>query len=149
MRAVVQRVKRAEVRVGSEVTGRIDAGLCVLVGVADDDTEADSVMLADKVCQLRVMNDEAGKMNKSVLESAGAILAVSQFTLHGDARRGRRPSFARAMAPMLAEPLFDGFCAACRAHGVSVGTGRFGAEMLVEILGDGPVTILLDTRRTF
>lgn len=149
MRAVVQRVKRAEVRVGDEVTGRIDAGLCVLVGVADDDSEADAVMLADKVCHLRIMDDEAGKMNLSVRDTSGAILAVSQFTLHGDARKGRRPSFVRAMAPAAAAPLFDGFCLACRAHGISVETGRFGAEMLVDLWGDGPVTILLDSKRTF
>jgi len=147
MRAVVQRVKRAEVRVGQEVTGRIAAGLCVLVGVADGDTAQDAVALADKVCHLRIMSDDAGKMNRSVLDCGGEILAVSQFTLHADASRGRRPSFVRAMAPAAAEPLFTGFCEACRAHGVTVGTGRFGAEMLVDIWGDGPVTILLDTKQ--
>jgi D-aminoacyl-tRNA deacylase len=149
MRAVVQRVTRAEVRVMGEVTGRIAAGLCVLVGVGDDDTEDDAAALAEKVCNLRIMSDEAGKMNRSLLETGGGILAVSQFTLHGDARKGRRPSFARAMVPNVAEPLFDLFCAACRGHGAAVATGRFGADMLVEILGDGPVTILLDTKRQF
>jgi D-tyrosyl-tRNA(Tyr) deacylase len=149
MRGVVQRVRRAEVRAFGEVTGRVDAGLCVLVGVGEDDTRDDATALAEKVCNLRIMNDQAGKMNRSVLETGGGILAVSQFTLHGDARKGRRPSFAHAMAPEAAEPLFDLFCAACRVRGAPVGTGRFGADMLVEILGDGPVTILLDTKRTF
>lgn len=132
-----------------EVTGRIAAGFCVLVGVGDDDAAEDALALAEKVCHLRVMEDEGGKMNRSLLESGGSILAVSQFTLHGDARKGRRPSFAKAMAPSLAEPLFDSFCNACREFGVSVETGRFGADMLVDLWGDGPVTILLDTKRQF
>jgi len=149
MRAVVQRVKQAEVRVQGEVVGRVEAGFCVLVGVGDDDAPSDAEALAEKVCHLRILSDADGKMNRSVLESGGGILAVSQFTLHGDARKGRRPSFAHAMAPAVAEPLFDLFCSACRALGVVVQTGRFGADMLVEILGDGPVTILLDTKRQF
>jgi|SRR5688572_12170974 len=149
MRAVVQRVKRGEVRVGEEVIGRIAGGLCVLVGVGDDDTEDDVAALAEKVCHLRIMEDGDGKMNRSVLEIGGSILAVSQFTLHGDARKGRRPSFVKAMGPALAEPLFDSFCASCRRHGVTVETGRFGADMLVDLWGDGPVTILLDTKRQF
>lgn len=149
MRAVVQRVSRAEVRVGAEATGSIGPGLCVLVGVGADDTERDADALAEKVCHLRIMEDEAGKMNRSVLESGGGILAVSQFTLLGDARKGRRPSFAKALAPEAARPLFDAFCAACKTYGVVVETGRFGADMLVDLWGDGPVTILLDTKREF
>lgn len=149
MRAVVQRVLRAEVRVESEVVGRIARGFCVLVGVGDDDDQEDALVLAEKVCHLRVMEDSAGKMNLSLLESGGSVLAVSQFTLLGDARKGRRPSFARAMAPEQARPLFDAFVSACTAHGVPVETGRFGAEMLVDLWGDGPVTILLDSKRAF
>lgn len=149
MRAVVQRVSRAEVRVGTEVTGKIGPGLCVLVGVGEGDTPGDAEALAEKVCHLRILEDEDGKMNRSVLESGGGILAVSQFTLLGDARKGRRPSFAKAMAPESARVLFDAFCAACKAHGPVVETGRFGADMLVDLCGDGPVTILLDTKREF
>jgi len=137
------------VRVGPELVGSISQGLCILVGVGDDDSEDDALTLAEKCCNLRIMTDEAGKMNRSVVDTRGGILAVSQFTLHGDARKGRRPSFAKAMAPPRAEVLFDAYCHACRVLGVPVETGRFGADMSVEIWGDGPVTILLDTKRQF
>lgn len=136
-------------RVGPELVGSISQGLCILVGVGDDDSEDDALTLAEKCCNLRIMTDEAGKMNRSVVDTRGGILAVSQFTLHGDARKGRRPSFAKAMAPPRAEVLFDAYCHACRVLGVPVETGRFGADMSVEIWGDGPVTILLDTKRQF
>lgn len=149
MRAVFQRVKRAKVTVAGEVVGEIGVGACVLVGVGREDAEADAVALADKVLGLRVFEDEAGKMNLSVLDVGGAVLAVSQFTLFGDARKGRRPSFTEAMEPGRANELFERFCAACRERGAPVSTGRFRAEMLVEIANDGPVTILLDTRRAF
>ncbi|HEY3495024.1 MAG TPA: D-aminoacyl-tRNA deacylase, partial [Polyangiaceae bacterium] len=129
--------------------GSIERGLLVLAGVAAEDTEADAVALADKVVHLRIFEDEAGKMNLDVTESGGALLCVSQFTLLGDARKGRRPSFAGAMAPERAAPLFERFCAECRKLGVAVETGRFRASMLVELANDGPVTVLLDTKRTF
>ena len=149
MRAVVQRVKRAEVRVGGEITGAIGPGLSVLVGVGDDDSAEDAQSLAQKVVRLRIFTDADDKMNLSVADSGGAILAISQFTLHGDVRKGNRPSFMRAMEPVRARVLFDEFCAACRALGLQVQTGRFGADMLVDLDCNGPVTILLDTKRTF
>lgn len=149
MRAVIQRVSRAEVRVAGEVVGRVLAGLCVLVGVAADDTDEDAAALAEKVVSLRVFEDEAGKMNRSVLEAGGGVLAVSQFTLLGDVRKGRRPGFSAAMEPAGAERLFERFCASCRALGAPVETGRFRAHMDVELVNDGPVTILVDTRKTF
>jgi D-aminoacyl-tRNA deacylase len=145
MRAVVQRVSSAQVTVEGELTGRIDAGLCVLVGVGKDDTEADAATLADKVVKLRIFEDEAGKMNKSVLDVGGALLAVSQFTLYADTSRGRRPSFVNAMEPRRAEQLFEGFCTAARNLGVTVANGRFRTHMSVSLVNDGPVTLLLDT----
>jgi D-tyrosyl-tRNA(Tyr) deacylase len=149
MRAVVQRVTRASVTVQGEVVGRIDTGLCVLVGVAKDDAESDALALADKVVGLRIFEDEGEKMNLAVADVGGAVLAVSQFTLLGDTRRGKRPSFTDAMEPGRANELFERFCARCRELGVAVATGRFRASMLVEISNDGPVTILLDTKKTF
>lgn len=149
MRAVVQRVRRARVTVGDETTGEIEAGLCCLVGVGRNDDERHAELLAEKVVGLRIFEDGAGKMNLSVLEAGGAVLAVSQFTLYGDARKGRRPSFIDAAEPARAEPLFEHFCAACRSRGVTVSTGRFRTEMLVALENDGPVTILLDTEKTF
>ena len=145
MRAVVQRVTRASVSVAGEVVGAIGPGLCVLVGVGKDDAEADAGALADKVTGLRVFSDDAGKMNRSLLDVGGALLAVSQFTLYGDVRKGRRPSFGEAMEPEAANRLFERFVAACRARGVAVETGRFRAHMLVDLANDGPVTILIDT----
>lgn len=149
MRAVVQRVSRAEVRVDGEVVGRIEQGLCVLVGVGQKDSDDDASLLADKVVGLRIFEDEEGKMNRDLTQVGGAVLAVSQFTLFGDARKGRRPSFTQAMEPGRAAELFQRFCAACRERGVKVETGRFRAHMHVELVNDGPVTILLDTERVF
>ena len=148
MRAVVQRVTRAEVRVDGEVIGRIEHGLCVLVGVAQGDTEEDARTLADKVVNLRIFEDAEGKMNLDLKQTGGSLLCVSQFTLLGDARKGRRPSFADALAPGPAAELFEAFCARCRTE-VPVETGRFRASMQVELVNDGPVTLLLDTRRAF
>jgi D-tyrosyl-tRNA(Tyr) deacylase len=149
MRAVVQRVTRASVTVEGEVVGNIEGGLCVLVGVGREDTDQDAIGLADKVVRLRIFEDPGGKMNLSVLDQGGAVLAISQFTLFGDARRGNRPSFSAAMDPGRAHELFDRFCEACRAAGVRVETGRFRAHMQVELVNSGPVTLLLDTQRLF
>ena len=149
MRAVVQRVSRARVVVDGAEVSSIGPGLLVLVGVATDDSEADARALADKVRSLRVFPDNAGVMNRSVEESNGAVLAVSQFTLQGDARRGRRPSYIQAAPPEEAEPLYRAFVTALRAAGVDAGEGVFRAHMDVELVNDGPVTILLDTRKTF
>ncbi len=149
MRAVVQRVSRAQVQVQGETVGRIERGLCVLVGVGRDDQPADAETLADKVVNLRIFEDEAGKMNLDLLAAGGAVLAISQFTLLGDVRKGRRPSFSEAMEPVGAQALFEAFCAACRKLGAEVQTGRFRAEMAVELVNDGPVTILIDSKRLF
>lgn len=149
MRAVVQRVRRAAVRVGDEVVGRIETGFLALVGVAEGDSVEDAEYLAQKIAELRVFEDSVGKMNLSLGDVGGAVLAVSQFTLLGDCRKGRRPSFSRAAAPEIAEPLFNAFVAALRARGVHVETGRFAAEMQVELVNDGPVTLLIDSKRDF
>ena len=149
MRAVVQRVSRGEVRVGAEVTGRIGRGLVVLLGAGDDDTDADLGYMVDKIVGLRIFADDEGNMNRSVVDVGGALLIVSQFTLYGDARKGRRPSFVKAMAPGPAEQLYERFVAAARATGVPVETGRFRAMMDVELVNDGPVTLLLDSKRQF
>ena len=149
MRAVVQRVSRAEVRVDGAVVGRVGRGLLVLVGAADDDADADVAYLADKVVGLRIFADENGQMNKSVAEVGGGLLVVSQFTLYGDCRKGRRPSFVKAMAPGPAEQLYEKFVAATRASGVPVETGRFRAMMDVELINDGPVTLLVDSKKEF
>lgn len=149
MRAVVQRVRSASVRVGDELVGAIGPGLMVLVGVARDDAEADADTLADKVLGLRIFEDDDGKMNRSVQDTGGALLAVSQFTLLGDARKGRRPSFVEAMEPGRANQLFERYCQKSRDAGASVATGRFRADMLVALENDGPVTILLDTKKLF
>jgi D-tyrosyl-tRNA(Tyr) deacylase len=149
VRAVVQRVSRAEVRVGGEVVGRIARGLMVLVGVGVDDDARDARELAGKLAGLRIFEDSAGQMNVDLARVGGAVLLISQFTLHGDARRGRRPSFIAAARPEQAEPLFERVAAELRNAGIPVETGRFGARMAVELVNDGPVTILLDTKRTF
>jgi D-tyrosyl-tRNA(Tyr) deacylase len=149
MRAVVQRVTRAKVSVSGEIVGQIAAGLCVFVGVGREDTETDADALADKVVGLRVFEDDQGKMNKSLPEARGSLLAVSQFTLFGDARKGKRPSFGDAMEPVRAQELFERFCARSRSQGAAVETGRFRAEMLVELVNDGPVTLLVDTKKLF
>jgi D-tyrosyl-tRNA(Tyr) deacylase len=149
MRAVVQRVSRAEVRVEGRVTGAIGKGLAVLLGVAREDGDSDADLLADKVANLRIFEDEAGKMNLSVSERARAVLVVSQFTLLGDARKGNRPGFVDAAAPDAANALYERFCAHLREKGLAVATGVFRAHMDVELVNDGPVTILLDSRRLF
>ncbi|GAC1339804.1 MAG: D-aminoacyl-tRNA deacylase [Myxococcales bacterium] len=149
MRAVVQRVSEASVSVDGRVTGQIGAGLCILVGVEKGDLEADALWLAAKVLELRIFEDEQGKMNRSLLDAGGALLAVSQFTLLGDARQGRRPSFAEAAPPELAQPLYARFCALCRERGVQVGEGVFRATMTVRIVNQGPVTLLLDSKKVF
>jgi D-tyrosyl-tRNA(Tyr) deacylase len=149
MRAVVQRVLRASVAVRDQITGEIGKGLMVLIGVEVGDGERDAAYIADKVLNLRVFEDDAGKMNRSLQEVGGAILAVSQFTLLGDARDGRRPSFIRAERPEAADALYQKAVASWRGQGVLVETGVFGADMAVSLVNDGPVTILLDSRRTF
>lgn len=148
MRAVVQRVLRARVTVNERIVGCIDSGLAVLVGVSATDGEEDAARLARKVLGLRIFEDADGKMNLDVLAAHGAVLAVSQFTLLGDARKGNRPSFVEAMRPEAAVGLFDRFCAELRPH-VAVETGQFGAHMVLSLQNDGPVTILLDTQRVF
>lgn len=145
MRAVIQRVRRAAVVVAGETVGAIDAGWLVLLGVGPADTAAEAAWLADKVAHLRAFADDAGKMNRSVLDAGGGVLVVSQFTLYGDTRKGRRPSFTGAAPPAVAEPLVERFAAELRGVGLPVATGRFGADMQVELVNDGPVTFVLDT----
>lgn len=146
MRAVIQRVTRGSVSVDGQVIGAIGPGLVILVGVKNGDGEEEAAWLAQKVAHLRIFADEQGKFNRSLLDVGGEALVVSQFTLYGDAQRGRRPSFSDAAPPEVAAPLVDLFTQHLRQQGVRrVETGRFGAMMLVEILNDGPVTILLDT----
>lgn len=149
MRAVVQRCSRAELRVGGERRAAIGPGFVVLVGVATDDTPDDADYIADKVAHLRVFEDEEGKMNRSLLEVNGAALVVSQFTLYGDARRGRRPSFIAAAGGETARSLYQRVADRLSELGVHVQTGVFGAHMEVDFVNDGPVTILLDSRKTF
>lgn len=149
MRLVVQRVTRASVTVDGEVTGKIGRGYMVLVGAEVGDTEADARLCADKLAGLRVFVDDEGKMNRSVLDVGGAILLVSQFTLLGDARHGRRPSFIAAARPEEAEPLLVTMKAMLEEKGLHVETGRFRAHMDVELVNDGPVTILIDSRKVF
>lgn len=149
MRAVVQRVRQASVQVAGEMVGEIGPGLLVLLGVGRNDRERDAAYLADKIINLRVFADEADKMNLSVRETGGAILVVSQFTLHGDCRKGRRPSYNDAAPPPLAENLYENFVTTLRALGAKVATGRFQARMEVKLLNDGPVTILLDSEKFF
>ncbi len=149
MRAVVQRVSEASVQVAGEPIGQIGPGLAVLIGVKQGDAEADARYLAEKTAHLRVFGNTDGRMNLSLLESGGEVLVVSQFTLYGDVRRGRRPSYAEAAAPDLAEALYLRYCDLLREAGLTVQTGRFGAMMTVRLEGDGPVTILLDSARLF
>lgn len=149
MRAVVQRVLRARVRAGGETLAEMGEGLLALVGVARGDDEAAARELARRILNLRVFDDADGRMNRSLLETGGALGLVSQFTLHGDARKGRRPSYAEAAPAERAEPLLEVLAAAARAEGVSVVTGRFRASMEVELVNAGPVTILLDTDKRF
>jgi D-tyrosyl-tRNA(Tyr) deacylase len=149
MRAVVQRVNHAQVSVEGNVVGRTTRGLCVFVGVGREDDESHAASLADKVVGLRIFEDDAQKMNLSVLEVGGSVLAISQFTLYGDVRKGKRPSFSQALEPVRAQVLFDRFCGECRARGAHVETGRFLSQMLVTLENDGPVTLLIDTQRAF
>jgi D-tyrosyl-tRNA(Tyr) deacylase len=149
MRAVVQRVSHARVSVGGDVTGEIGLGLMILLGVGREDSVAATAALAEKAANLRIFEDENGKMNLSLLDMKGAALVVSQFTLYGDARGGRRPSFIAAAPPELAKALFEEFCEALRRLGVDVATGIFQAMMSVELVNEGPVTILLDSEKTF
>ncbi len=146
MRALLQRVRRASVTVNDEVVGKIGQGLVLLLGVTKGDTEKDVDFLADKIVNLRIFSDEAGKFNRSLLDVGGEALIVSQFTLLADTRKGRRPSFIDAAPPEEAEKLFELFVERVRAMGVGVATGRFQQKMLVEIHNDGPVTIFLDSR---
>ena len=149
MRAVVQRVTRALVTVDNKVVGEIGHGLVVLLGVARDDTKLDAAYLAEKITALRIFDDEEGKMNLSVREANGSVLIVSQFTLYGDVRRGLRPSWIDAAAPEVAEPLYEFFVRQVRAAVSEVATGSFRAMMQVELVNDGPVTILLDSKKLF
>lgn len=149
MRCVVQRVSRASVTVEGKITGQVEKGYMVLVGVETGDTEQDMRYCAEKVAGLRVFEDENGKMNLSVKDVGGAVLAVSQFTLLGDARHGRRPSFSNAARPEEANAFYEAFCEALRAENIRVETGVFQTDMQVELVNDGPVTILLDSRKGF
>lgn len=149
MRTVVQRVSRARVTVGNEVVGEIGRGLLVLLGVAHDDTEASADYLSDKIVGLRVFEDDSGKMNRAVGEAGGKVLVVSQFTLYGDVRRGKRPSFDGAAPPETARTLYEYFVARIRAAGLPCETGKFQEMMQVELVNDGPVTILLDSSKAF
>jgi D-aminoacyl-tRNA deacylase len=146
VRAVVQRVSEASAAVSGKMVGSIGPGLCVLVGVARGDSVADAEWLATKVVELRIFEDGEGKMNRSLLDVGGALLAVSQFTLLGDAKKGRRPAFTDAAPPEDARPLYEKFCALCRERGVPVDQGVFRATMQVRIVNEGPVTLLLDSR---
>ena len=149
MRAVVQRVNRASVKVVGEITGEIGHGLLVLLGVQQEDVEADADYLAEKIAGLRIFEDDAGKMNLSVVDISGALLAVSQFTLFGDVRRGKRPSFDAAARPERARELYEYFVGRIRALGLRCETGRFQAMMDVDLVNSGPVTILLDSKKLF
>jgi len=145
VRVVVQRTREASVTVAGEVVGQIEHGLLLLVGITHEDSEKDVEFVADKVAHLRIFEDEAGKMNHSVLDTRGQILSVSQFTLYGDCRKGRRPNFMSAARPDQAEPLYELFNSKLREKGLQVETGRFGAMMDVRLLNDGPVTLIVET----
>jgi D-tyrosyl-tRNA(Tyr) deacylase len=149
VRAVIQRVSEASVDVDGNVVGKIGRGFLALIGVGRDDAEDDAAAIAGKIAGLRIFNDAAGDMNLSLADVGGAVLAVSQFTLHGDARKGRRPSFIGAAPGEVAEPLFERVVTLLRRDGLQVATGVFGAQMRVSLVNDGPVTILLDSRKLF
>ncbi len=149
MRLVIQRVSRGKVTVGERVTGAIGEGFVVLIGISPEDTAAEVAWAADKIANLRVFEDDDGKMNVSLVEKGGEVLLVSQFTLYGDARKGRRPSFIRAARGDEAEALYEAVAAALRSKGINCATGEFGASMDVELVNAGPVTILLDSEKTF
>lgn len=149
MRAVVQRVSRAEVRVDGKTVGAIAQGLAVLLSVGVDDDERDAEQITEKIANLRIFRDDAGLMNRSVVESSGAILLISQFTLHGDARKGRRPSFVAAAREEQAQPLYERVGVLLKREGLQVEAGKFGSTMDVALVNEGPVTILLDTKKVF
>lgn len=149
MRLVVQRAERGSVTVDGRVTGAIGPGVVVLLGISSSDRAEDALWAVDKVANLRIFEDDDGKMNRSLLESGGAVLLVSQFTLYGDARKGRRPSFVQAASGPEAEGLYEDVVGGFRALGIDCQTGEFGADMAVELINDGPVTILLDSNKTF
>ena len=149
MRAVVQRVSRASVTVAGEVVGQIGRGFLVLLGVGEGDTAEDAAYLAQKIAGLRIFEDPEGKMNLSLADVGGGMLVISQFTLLGDCRKGRRPSFDKAARPEIADPLYQAFVTAVAGQGIPVQTGRFQQHMDVELINDGPVTLLLDSARTF
>ena len=146
MKALVQRVKYARVKVDDETVGEIGSGLLILLGVGVEDTAKEAAFVADKCANLRIFEDDAGKMNRSLLDTGGGALVISQFTLYGDASHGRRPSFSAAAPPEVAEPLYLKFVELLRSAGVPVATGRFRAEMAVELCNDGPVTIMVESR---
>ena len=145
MKIVAQRVSRASVAIEGRVAGAIGAGLCILVGIAPADTDREVAWMAEKIANLRIFGDDAGKMNRSLAEIGGSVLAVSQFTLYADCRKGRRPSFTGAAGPELGETLYERFVEKLRDMGIVVETGVFGAEMTVEIVNEGPVTMILDS----
>ncbi|NLP36460.1 MAG: D-tyrosyl-tRNA(Tyr) deacylase [Firmicutes bacterium] len=147
MRAVLQRVISAAVKIDGETVGQIDKGLLILLGIHGDDTEEDLHYLVEKIVHLRIFEDENNKMNLSLLDIDGSALVVSQFTLYADTRRGRRPGFSSAAAPEVAEPMYRRFCEALKAYGIPVATGRFGADMDVQLINQGPVTIIIDSEQ--
>lgn len=149
MRSVIQRVTRASVEVQGEMLGKIGKGLLVLLGVSDDDTDADLEYMAEKISGLRIFEDEDEKMNLSIADIGGEFLVVSQFTLYGDCRKGKRPSFTAAGRPDYANEMYEKFVSVLRKKGFSVQTGKFGADMKVELVNDGPVTLLIDSKKTF
>ena len=149
LRAVIQRVIKSSVKVDGQLAGSIDHGLTVLLGVGVDDKPADAQYLADKIANLRIFDDDSGKMNLSLTDTGGGILSVSQFTLYGDSRKGRRPNYMEAAQPDAAQTLYEEFNCALRRKGITVATGLFGEHMVLEITNDGPVTILLDSSKLF
>jgi D-aminoacyl-tRNA deacylase len=146
MRAVVTRVSQAQVDIAGQAVGSIGQGLLVLLGITHDDSDRDVRWLAEKIVGLRIFGDDAGKMNRDVMDVAGSILVVSQFTLYGDCKKGRRPSFVDAAPPPISQPIYEAFLTALKALGVPIAAGRFGADMQVESINDGPVTLVIDSK---
>lgn len=149
MRAVVQRVKYSKVEINGEIVGEISKGLNILIGISKEDTDEDITYMKDKILNLRIFEDEDGKLNKSLIDMGGELLIVSQFTLYGDCRKGRRPSFIQALGGKEAEELYEKFVGECKKTVSRVQTGRFGADMMVTIENDGPVTLMIDSKKTF